>query len=93
MSSALERFAAEYGIKSDYDRAQLQAVLDEYAAQLAEQQRAAHDTLRPHAHMGLPCAPEYDCGVRKVIDVIDPAALAHASVEVTTRIYGRQGGA
>lgn len=92
MSSALERFTAEYGIKSDYDRAQLQAVLDEHAAHLVEQQRTAHDTLRPYAHMGQPCKPEYDCGVRKVIDVIDPKALGHASVEDTSRTYGRQGG-
>lgn len=73
MNSELDRFAAEYGVKTEYDRARLQAVLDEHAHQLAERQRKAHDEQRPYFHMGLPCLPRYECGVRKVIDLIDPA--------------------
>ncbi|WP_329291907.1 hypothetical protein [Streptomyces pseudovenezuelae] len=35
-----DRFAREYGITSEYDLAQLQAVLDEHAHELAEEIRA-----------------------------------------------------
>ena len=43
-----------------------------HAQELAAWQRNAHDTTRPYFHSGLPCQPEYDCHVRKVIDTIDP---------------------
>lgn len=49
-------------------------VLRDHAHQLAEEQRKAHDELRPYSHMGLPCTPEYECGTRRVIDLIDPEA-------------------
>ncbi|MFF8100113.1 hypothetical protein ACF07S_10110 [Streptomyces sp. NPDC016640] len=47
-------------------------VLRDHAHQLAEQQRQAHD--RSSYHMGLSCKPEYDCGVAKMINLIDPGA-------------------
>ncbi|MFD5491559.1 hypothetical protein ACFWH4_01120 [Streptomyces sp. NPDC127091] len=53
-----------------------------HAQELAALQRKAHDEQRPHFHMGLPCKPEYDCGVRSVIDLIDPTQAAPAAVPV-----------
>lgn len=41
--------------------------------ELVKVQRSAHDARRPYFHMGLPCKPEYRCGVTAVIDLIDPA--------------------
>lgn len=43
-----------------------------HAQELAQQQRAAHDTQRPYFHFGLACKPDWDCGVRRIIDLIDP---------------------
>ena len=59
-----DRFAREYGIKSEYDLAQLQAVLDEHAHQLAEEIRNS-EQLRDATddHMS-------DCNM--AADVIDP---------------------
>lgn len=31
----------------------------------AARQRKLHDTQRPHFHAGLPCKPEFDCGVAR----------------------------
>lgn len=50
-----------------------------HAQELAAVQRNAHDELRPFSHMGLPCKPDYDCGVRMVIDLIDPTRTVPAA--------------
>lgn len=59
-----DRFAREYGIKSEYDLEQLQAVLDEHAHQLAEEIRNS-EQLRDATddHMS-------DCNM--AADLIDP---------------------
>ena len=62
----------------------IDGVLCLHAQELAAVQRKAHDEQRPYFHMGLPCKPEYDCGVRSVIDLIDPTrteAAVPAAVE------------
>jgi Holliday junction resolvasome RuvABC ATP-dependent DNA helicase subunit len=61
-----DRFAREYGIKSEYDLEQLQAVLDEHAHQLAEEIRNS-EQLRDATddHMS-------DCNM--AADLIDPGA-------------------
>lgn len=38
-----------------------------WGREIANHQRTAHDEMRPHFHGGLPCQPEYDCGVAEVI--------------------------
>ncbi|WP_119580477.1 hypothetical protein [Streptomyces europaeiscabiei] len=49
-------------------------LVDGYAHHLAEQLRKAHNEQRPYHHGGQPCVPKFDCGVRKLIDGIDPKA-------------------
>lgn len=50
----------------------IDGVLALHAQELAAVQYKAHDTNRPYYHMGLPCMPDYSCGVRAVIDLINP---------------------
>lgn len=47
---------------------------DLWGRQIAARQRVAHDEMRPYAHMGQPCRPEYDCHVSKVIALAEEGA-------------------
>jgi len=58
-----------YGLPEDV----ISSALALHARELAHAQRAAHDERRPYYHMGLPCLEHYQCGVKAVIDLIDPA--------------------
>jgi hypothetical protein len=49
-----------------------------HAQELAAVQREAHNTMRPYSHGGLPCKQEWDCGTRRLIDLIDPTRSAAA---------------
>ena len=57
-----------YGLPEDI----IDGVLALHAQELVARQREAHNVMRPHSHMGLPCSPHFDCHVSKVIDLIDP---------------------
>lgn len=75
MSTARERFAAELGFVGDLQiEDMLQAVLDEHAHELAEQQRAvadANDELDHDHHVY-----GFSEAVRQVADLIDPPKSA-----------------
>ncbi|MFE0472578.1 hypothetical protein ACFW2V_13285 [Streptomyces sp. NPDC058947] len=57
-----------YGVPEDV----IDGALCLHAQELAAIQRKAHDTMRPYSHGGQPCKPEWDCGSRRLIDLIDP---------------------
>lgn len=56
----------------DEARRYLESLKAAWLKEAAQEQLAAHDEIRPHFHMGLPCQPGWDCYVRKVIAVADP---------------------
>lgn len=62
----------------------IDGVLCLHAQELAAVQRTAHDTTRPHFHMGQPCRPDSGCHVARVIDVIDPTRTAAVPVAAPT---------
>lgn len=46
----------------------------DWGRRIANKQRVAHDEMRPYAHMGQSCKPEYDCHVSKVIALAEEDA-------------------
>jgi hypothetical protein len=47
----------------------------QWGREIANRQRTAHDEMRPYSHSGIPCKPEWDCHVSKVIELAEGAPL------------------
>lgn len=68
MNETAEELMVWHGLPEDI----VDGVLALHRQEIAEMLRREHDTMRPYAHMGLPCRPEYECGAARLISLVWP---------------------
>jgi hypothetical protein len=72
---AIELMTSSYAMRGGRAEALrlLQSLRAQWGREIANIQRTAHDQSR--YHMSLPCRPEYECGVREIIELAEAAGV------------------